>query len=1350
MKRAMAAAAMARSVSPIPTTAPMSPRRRQGGGGAGGGKSLARGSSLDTALPEESKTASLVLEDGFKVEGFSFGAETSMAGECVFNTGMVGYPEALSDPSYRGQILILTYPLVGNYGVPGDEVDELGLSKFLESQAVQVAGLIVADYTEEYSHWNAKRSLGEWLKGAGIPALFGVDTRQLTKRIRQVGSILGKIEFAGQPVAFEDPNKRNLVQEVTTKEVKVYGKGQSPRILALDCGMKNNIIRHFVHRKKVEMTVVPADFDVSSIGKDYDGLFISNGPGDPTMASAAVESVKWAMAQDMPIFGICLGNQILALAAGAKTYKMKYGNRSMNQPCIDMRTTRCYITPQNHGYAVDSDSLPEGWSTLFMNANDYSNEGIIHESKRMFSVQFHPEAAGGPTDTSFLFDMFIEQVQGKPPLITTVDQTMYQRHNVRKVLLLGSGGLSIGQAGEFDYSGSQAIKALKEERIEVVLINPNIATVQTSKGMADKVYFLPVTPRHVIDILDKEQPDSIIVSMGGQTALNVGCALWEAGELQKRDVRVLGTQIDVIQATEDRELFARKLAEIGEKAALSYTATTVDEAIVQANKIGYPVLVRAAFALGGLGSGFADNDAEMRTLSAKAFASSDQIMIDQDLRGWKEVEYEVVRDCKDNCITVCNMENFDPLGVHTGDSIVVAPSQTLSNSEYFKLRECGLKVIRHLGVVGECNIQYALHPESEEYCIIEVNARLSRSSALASKATGYPLAYVAAKLALQQDLVSLRNSVTKTTTACFEPALDYCVVKMPRFDLKKFQKVSNMVGSSMKSVGEVMAIGRKFEEVFQKACRMLHPSVAGFEAPARAGDDDRHAAAAAAAAGGGKVESHHQLHRSVEDRLRSPDYERVFAVAEAFDAGMSVDEIHALCKIDRWFLSKLKHVSDIRRGLKEVGSLDKLTKDQVRSLKSYGFSDAQIGDALGASEVMVRRKRGMMGITPFVKQIDTLAAEYPAATNYLYMTYNASEDDVTFDGDGIMVLGCGPYCIGSSVEFDWCAVSCVRELRRQGFQAIVCNYNPETVSTDYDESDKLYFEELSFERVVDIYEREHAAGVVGSVGGQLPQNIAMQLHTQGVNVLGTPPPMIDQAEDRHKFSGMLDDLGIDQPPWFELEDMQDKDTMRARCEELGYPVLVRPSYVLSGAAMRVASNFEQLTTFLDNAVGANPRHPVVVSKFIVNAKEVEFDGVASRGKILNYAISEHVENAGVHSGDATLVLPAQKLYVETIRRVKRISQQIAESLQISGPFNIQYMSRDNEVKVIECNLRASRTFPFISKTLDFNFISLATRVMVGLPVKAHQVRLSGRSVLAAFCVCFAPFVRILLAFLLSS
>lgn len=995
----------------------------------------------------------------------------------------------------------------------------------------------------------------------------------------------------------------------------------------------------------------------------------------------------------------------------------------MNQPCIDLRTTLCYITPQNHGYAVDNDTLPKGWKPMFMNANDYSNEGIIHSFKPFFSVQFHPEAMGGPHDAEFLFDMFLDRVKTKTAIVETVCLAP-PAPIVEKVLLLGSGGLSIGQAGEFDYSGSQAIKALKEENIEVVLINPNIATVQTSSGMADKTYFYPVTVEMVEKVIQKEKPDSILLQFGGQTALNCGVQLKNQGILDKYNVRVLGTQIDVIESTEDREVFAQKLAEIKEHVAPSFTAETVEDAMEAARKIGYPVLVRAAYALGGLGSGFAKDEVEMRELVTKALNKSTQVIIDKCLRGWKEVEYEVVRDAKGNCITVCNMENFDPLGIHTGDSIVIAPSQTLSNREYYKLREVAIKVVRHLGVVGECNIQYALDPYSEEYCIIEVNARLSRSSALASKATGYPLAYVACKLALGIPLTDVKNAVTKTTSACFEPALDYLVVKVPRWDMRKFSHVSSKIGTAMKSVGEVMAIGRTFEETFSKALRMIDGAIDGF------GDNNS-----------SYSELFDPAQTSVEvldDLLENPSDIRIYAIGAAFHRGYTVDRLWELTRIDKWFLGKLQNIKNIETALQAHDSVDDVSVNAMKHAKRYGLSDKQIGRCLGmprkTCELVVRAARKRLGITPWVKQIDTLAAEFPAQTNYLYMTYVGDEHDLDFEDKGVMVLGCGAYRIGSSCEFDWCAVSCMRTLKAQGYKGVMVNYNPETVSTDFDECDRLYFEELSFERVLDIYEVEQSSGVVVSVGGQIPNNLAIPLSAQGVNVLGTSPESIDNAEDRAKFSALLDRLNVDQPLWEELNSI---DEAKDFADRVGYPVLVRPSYVLSGAAMNVAANADALLNYLQQATDLSSDHPVVISKFVLNAKEVEFDGVAKNGEIINYAISEHVENAGVHSGDATLVLPAQKLYVETVKRVKKIAKKIAAALNITGPFNVQFLSKNNEIKVIECNLRSSRSFPFVSKTFNVNFVEQATKAMIGAPVKPRSIDLSDVDHVCMKCPMFS-------------
>ena len=872
--------------------------------------------------------------------------------------------------------------------------------------------------------------------------------------------------------------------------------------------------------------------------------------------------------------------------------------------------------------------------------------------------------------------------------------------NIKKVLLLGSGALKIGEAGEFDYSGSQALKALREEGVKTVLINPNIATVQTSEGVADQIYFLPVQPHFVEEVIKKERPDGILLSFGGQTALNCGVELYRQGILEKYNVKVLGTPVQAIMDTEDRELFVQKLDEINVKTIKSEACENMEQTRKAAADLGYPVIIRAAYALGGLGSGFADNEEELVKLAEKAFSFSPQVLVEKSLKGWKEIEYEVVRDRYDNCITVCNMENFDPLGIHTGESIVIAPSQTLTNSEYHKLRALAIKIIRHIGIVGECNVQYAFDPQSEDYRVIEVNARLSRSSALASKATGYPLAFVAAKLGMGYGLFELKNSVTKTTSAFFEPALDYVVCKIPRWDLSKFRGVDKELGSSMKSVGEVMAIGRNFEEAIQKGLRMIGQGMHGF------------------------VENKELEIEDIDAALREPTDKRVFVISKAMHKGYTVDQIHDLTKIDKWFLEKLKHIIDIDEAMKKC-NINTLDKELLRTAKVYGFTDFQIARAVGLEDelksmrkasLVVRSRRKNYGILPVVKQIDTLAAEYPAQTNYLYVTYAGVKSDITFENDkrSIIVLGSGAYRIGSSVEFDWCGVQALNTIRKEGYRSVMINYNPETVSTDYDMCDRLYFDELTFERVMDIIDLETPHGVIVSTGGQIPNNLAMLLDEQHVPILGTKAQDIDNAEDRAKFSQMLTNNGINQPEWSALTSMEDIDRF---IERVGFPVLVRPSYVLSGAAMNVCSNEDELKRFLQLAANVSEDHPVVVSKFIEHAKEIEMDAVAKNGEVIAYAISEHIEFAGVHSGDATIQFPPQKLYVETVRRCKRVGRQIAKELHINGPFNIQFMARDNDILVIECNLRASRSFPFVSKVLKINLIELATRVMLGLPVE---------------------------------
>ncbi|GMO35160.1 MAG: hypothetical protein Pg6B_05610 [Candidatus Azobacteroides pseudotrichonymphae] len=1245
------------------------------------------------------KKIALILENGMRFEGFSFGYEIPTSGEVVFNTAMVGYPESLTDPSYAGQILTVTYPLIGNYGVPEDSIIN-GLSKFYESEKIQVSGLIISEYSHEYNHWNARKSLGEWLKEHRVPGIFGIDTRAITKLIREHGSMKGKIVFdSPNEIDFIDISLENLIARVSCKKILRYGNG-SKTVVLVDCGVKHNIIRCLL-KKDINIIRVPWNYNFNEL--EYDGLFISNGPGNPEHGQIIVNHIKEAMKNGKSIMGICMGNQLLAQAGGATIYKLKYGHRSHNQPVRMANSKKCFITSQNHGYAVDTKPLSNDWEILFTNMNDNSNEGICHKIYPWFSVQFHPEAASGPTDTEFLFNIFIEGIskteqiiQGnvKKAFFHFVPSISYLRR-YKKILLLGSGALKIGEAGEFDYSGSQALKALKEEGIYTVLINPNIATVQTSEGVADKIYFLPVTPFFVEKVIEKEKPEGILLSFGGQTALNCGVFLHQSGIFEKYNVNVLGTTVQSIIDTEDRELFVKKLNQINVKSIKSIAVGTIKDARRAAEELGYPIIVRAAYALGGLGSGFCNNQEQLQSLAERAFNYSNQLLIEKSLKGWKEIEYEVVRDQYDNCITVCNMENFDPLGIHTGESIVVAPSQTLTNQEYHKLRELSIRIVRHIGIIGECNVQYAFDTNSEDYRVIEVNARLSRSSALASKATGYPLAFIAAKLALGYGLQDLKNSVTKTTTAFFEPALDYIVCKIPRWDLGKFHGVSQEIGSNMKSVGEVMSIGRSFEEAIQKGLRMIAQGMHGFVA--------------------NKDMDIFDLDKS----LCEPTDKRIFIIAQALKTGYSIDRIHKLTQIDLWFLQRLQAIYQISKKIEKYNSINELSTGLLKIAKRKGFSDYQItkllyknSDIAASKIIFLREHRKALNIQPVVKQIDTLAAEYPAQTNYLYLTYNGMENDIHYLNDkcSVIVLGSGAYRIGSSVEFDWCSVNALETIRKKGWRGVMINYNPETVSTDYDVCDRLYFDELTYERVMDIVEMENSRGVILSTGGQIPNNLAISLERSGVPILGTNASNIDNAEDRHKFSSMLDHLEIDQPKWKELSSLSD---IHEFIEEVGFPVLIRPSYVLSGAAMNVCANQSELNTFLKLAVDVSQKHPVVVSEFIQNAKEIEIDAVANGGEIITYAISEHIEFAGVHSGDATIQFPPQRLYVETVRKIKRLAKRIAQALLITGPFNIQFLAKDNEIKVIECNLRASRSFPFVSKILKLNFIELATRIMLG-------------------------------------
>jgi len=1273
----------------------------------------------------------LELENGLKLNGNVFGHKGCCTGELVFQTGLTGYPESMTDPSYAGQILVFTYPLIGNYGFPRINLDEWGLDKNTESEKVAIKAIIVSEYTGNYSHWEADRSLEEWMIEHRIIGLSGIDTRYLTKIIRESGVCRARIINNDTLCYFPDfitIGEQDLVSQVTCDKVIHYSNtgsntgsntysNISPKIIFYDCGAKNSQLRGLLERG-FDITKVPHNYvDVNLT--DYDGIFISNGPGDPTMCKDLIALIKRIIDENIaiPIFGICLGHQLLGLAAGYPTIKMKYGNRGHNIP-VKMTITNqpnCLITSQNHGYCLDDceENTPSEWITICSNANDNSNEGICHKKMPYYSVQFHPEARGGPTDANFLFDVFKEMIETKKhPLdiiknhfTETVGNISDQQPNNenKKVIILGSGGLSIGQAGEFDYSGSQAIKAYKEMGLEVILINPNIATIQTSKGLADRIYYLPITSNFVSQVIEQERPDYISVSFGGQTSLNCGMDLFNKGILARFGVKVLGTNITSVKISEDRDMFKQSLKQIKLKVPPSDIAKSVEEAIKVVEKIGFPVLVRAGFCLGGQGSGFANNQNELSELVEKALQISETVIIDKSLKGWKELEYEIVRDRYDNCISVCNMENLDPLGVHTGESIVVAPSQTLSDIEYQKLRSVCFQIVRHLQIIGECNVQFAINPNSFEFYIIEMNARLSRSSALASKATGYPLAYIAAKISLGYSLLELTNKVTGNTTACFEPSLDYVVVKIPRWDLTKFPRVSRAIGSHMKSVGEVMAIGRSFTEAIQKAIRMVGDYGIGF------------------------IPTEVNILNTEIDKYIKPNSRRLVELFSLlYNNSLNIYDINIKTGIDKWFLYQINRLVIFQHIMEEYKNNHQIFfKKELKNAKQLGFSDSQIANAIKTTETIIRQKRYELGINPVVKQIDTVAGEFPCSTNYLFLTYNGVENDLiqnsknntnlyvdnkkNNDIKNIIVLGSGVYRIGSSVEFDWCSVSCIRELRNNEIRTIMINNNPETVSTDYDEADKLYFEELTLETVLSIYKLEESDGVILSMGGQVPNNIAMSLYRQNVKILGTSPEMIDMAENRYKFSRLLDKILIDQPRWKELTNLEEAKSF---CQQVGYPCLVRPSYVLSGAAMNVAYKEHDLSNYLADAKEVSPDHPVVISKFISNAKEIEVDAVANQGNVVILAISEHIENAGIHSGDATLVLPAQDLTKPTIGRIKEITRKIASNLNISGPFNLQLIAKDDKLKVIECNLRVSRSFPFASKTLDIDMIKLATRIMI--------------------------------------
>lgn len=1276
--------------------------------------------------------------------GELFGYEQNVSGEVVFQTGHGGYVESLTDPSYQDQLLMFTYPLIGNYGVPNtNTLDRHGLEINAESNSISAAAVIVGEYIDTPSHHQSIQNLGEWLISHKCVGLTGVDTRAIVEIVREHGTLHGSIVSE-----YKRPERTPLVPLM--KAPRYINSTDFPiaTVLIIDGGIKNNQLRELLHRK-LNLIVVNCKDETSLYDKikEVDAIFVSNGPNDPEDYTTAINFLSYVMksSPSIPIFGICLGHQLMALAAGLKTCKLKYGNRGHNIPCKLVGTSRTYITSQNHGYAVIPPQDDSEIKELFLNLNDNSNEGLYWTSHPWFTVQFHPEAKAGPTDTLALFDVFVDLITHPTrQSFESVKTLLHATHNLplaktyKKVLVLGSGGLSIGQSGEFDYSGSQAIKAYRESGLTTIVVNPNIATVQTSPDFVDKVYYVPITSQYVKQVIELERPDCIALSFGGQVALKCGSDLYYDGTLKKYSVDVLGTPVETITLTEDRSLFKCHVESIGEPICASKCSSSIAAAIQDAAQIGYPVLVRAAFTLGGLGSGFANNEQELRELLALSFAVSSQVIIDKSFRGWKELEYEVMRDRFGNIITVCNMENLDPLGVHTGESIVVAPSQTLTDKDHNMLRTVALKTVTSLGVIGECNIQFALNPNnSDEYYIIEVNARLSRSSALASKATGYPLAYVAAKISLGLALDTLVNNVTRTTSACFEPSMDYCVVKVPRWDLVKFDRVDQHIGSAMKSVGEGMAIGRSFEEALQSALRMTGMNELGLC--------------------GGAI----PLAQCSDEELSNPSYRRILAVAtrileadskdenyadfishksgSASRSGYTnfltikgvehgagvIDEINRLTGIDKWFLSAIQRIT--RHQLLLTTRAAACESSDVLRAKQLGFSDKFIAWCIGSTENAVRDLRHIYNIRPEIKKIDTVAAEFPCITNYLYSTYacpltrNIPAKNTAYieDNNTVIVLGSGVYKIGSSVEFDWCAVSCLRELRNLGKRTIMINCNPETVSTDYDEADILYFAEVSLESVLDIYSMEQpSGGVVVSVGGQLPNNIAMDLWHHQVMVVGTQPENIDGAENRYKFSRTLDRLGVDQPRWKELSSIETATTW---CSEVGYPVLVRPSYVLSGAAMNVAYSDEQLLRYLSVATEVSRDHPVVISKFIAGAKEIEVDAVANKGIVCTMAICEHVENAGVHSGDATLIFPAQDLTSGTLSQITSSVNAIASELQINGPFNLQFIAKDDNVLVIECNLRVSRSFPFVSKTLGVNFVGQATKVMMRQPVTDWNV-----------------------------
>lgn len=1318
----------------------------------------------------------LELENGIKFIGKVFGFQGQVSGELVFQTGITGYPETLTDPSYARQILVFTTPLINNYGMPSNQIEyyvkyddnSQDLDKNYESIKPSLSAIVVEEYTQNSSHYDNWKSLHTWCLQNKVVGISGIDTRYLTKIIREGGDCRARIYpislTSSQIKSYSNIGKLDLVSQVSCQDKVFYCstdylledylfnksfKHIEKKIILFDCGCKSSQILAFLERGISVLRVPNSYIPTKEELLEYDGIFLSNGPGNPEINTNLIKFLKDIILSgyEKPIFGICLGHQLMGLSQDITIEKMKYGNRGQNIPVEYIfsdgtQSQRCLITSQNHGYCLSNSSIEKckNWQVMFKNANDGSNEGIYHKEKPYFSVQFHPEAKPGPEDANFLFDIFrqllIDNTLNVSILVEKylkLSKDTIKRNNDKniikkegKVLIIGSGGLSIGQAGEFDYSGSQAIKAFKEEGLETLLVNPNIATIQTS--IADKVFYTPITKDFISQIIEKEQPNYITVSFGGQTALNVGVQLWKSGVLDEWGVEILGTNLKTVQITEDRYEFKEVLKhpDINLEVPPSRSVSNIKDGLIIANVLGYPVLVRAGFCLGGQGSGFANNDTELQELVEKALTISDVVIIDRSLKGWKEIEYEIIRDANDNCICICNMENLDPLGVHTGESIVVAPSQTLNNLEYQSMRSACFRIVRHLQIVGECNVQFTLDPDSNKFYVIEMNARLSRSSALASKATGYPLAYVAAKIGLGYSLPRITNNVTGTTTACFEPSLDYLVIKIPRWDLTKFDGVSYKLGSHMKSVGEVMGIGRNFRETLMKTIRMSGMFVeTDLFTIMKEGVLDTIFVA------------EDLLSNQWLSNFLQPNYQRMlrlFMTMTTFKGlypGIKnleiINKIYKATKIDKWFLWQILSIVELFHKISNEDIPDTLNKNTILKLKQYGFSDNQISYTYKNkfTSLDVKNIRYLYNILPKIKQIDTVAGELPCFTNYLYLTYlDSFSDECLFEvkdnKELVIVLGSGVYRIGSSVEFDWCSVSCVRKLRELGYNTIMINHNPETVSTDYDEVDKLFFEELTPEIVSDIYQLEKhmvsstmdnfkVKGIIMAMGGQSANNIVMDLHKNKIPILGTSPEMIDNAENRYKFSRLLDTIGIDQPEWKELTTL---DAARDFCHKVNYPCLVRPSYVLSGAGMTVVYTDEELDKYLGNAKEISPDYPVVVSKFIDNAKEIEVDAVAQNGKVVILAISEHIENAGVHSGDATLVLPAQDLTTHTIERIKQIVFSIGSNLNVNGPFNLQLIAKDDKLKVIECNLRVSRSFPFASKTLNINLIDIATKVII--------------------------------------